>query len=790
MNILKSNLIKNISLTISVVASLNSHAEPLNLSFLQGVTELDPKTIENLGKKYIPGKYLINVELNNNNIGNHIIIIDEADSDTLCLTTEWFNKVGISIKEEFFKKNYDVERKCYKIEGREDTKISFDFSNQSMKFSIPQDGLVKEKFEELPWDYGIEALRLRYNANINKTDFGTYSYGSVGATANLNEWLINTSLYASESNLDVSMFTATHALEEAKADLSIGQSYMSNSSIGNSGFIGVSLVSNSSMSPNDIGYKPVFRGVALSNARVTLVQNTNVIYSELVPPGPFTIDNVNLLNSGDVIMTITESDGSVNEQTFPLTFSGNSLNKGEVEYGIYSGLRDDSKSKLDGVFIGGFIGYGFDSYTLNLSSVLHKKYQGFGGRIIKDLGMFGNLSFEQAFSHAKSNSNSFNSSKFEVSYNKSFNQNTQFQLSTTQYLSKEYIEFSEFDITEDIIDESARMKSQYNIGISHHLTPNIGLTLGAWYRSYWKGIDDNITFNSGISKKFDWFSANISASYNKRGAESDYSGSLSVSIPLDLYGKTYNSFASANFSQSGRSYVIGNSSSINEDLDYSASVGYEDGSDSKSYSLDSTYRNEYSNLRGYVSQTGGANSIGASISGEMIVLPTKEDILFSRYIGNTVAIANVEDIEGVKFNSSRSSTNNKGNAIITLSDYSENRIAVNADTLPLEIELSKAIKKAVPTSGAVLYVPFEAIKINRYLLQIRNVDGRFLKNGEWATTEDGQPLGFISQNGILFINTINEISNLKFKDCTVPKSEIKNVLELQEVRCESNNKSF
>ncbi|MFZ3464918.1 fimbria/pilus outer membrane usher protein [Vibrio harveyi] len=787
MKMLKLNLINNITLAITLLGSLNLYAEPLNLSFLQGITELDPRTVENLGKKYIPGKYLINVELNGNKLGNHMITIDEADSDVICLSSEWLSEVGINIEEVFFKNNYDLERKCYRLEDGSGTKVSFDFSNQLMKFSIPQDGLVKEKLEELPWDYGIDALRLRYNANINKTDSGTYSYSSVSATANLSEWLFSSSLYASESDLDVSMFTATHALEAAKADLSIGQSYMSNSSIGNSGFIGASLVSNSSMTPGDIGYKPVFRGVALSNARVTLVQNTNVIYSELLPPGPFTIDNVSLLNSGDVTMTITESDGSVNEQTFPITFSGNSLNQGEVEYGIYSGLRDDSKSKLDGVFIGGFIGYGFDDYTINLSSVLHRKYQGFGGRIIKDLGVFGNLNFEQAFSYAKSNNDSFNGSKFEVGYNKIFNKNTHFQLSTTQYLSQEYVDFSEFDIKEDMIDNSVKIERQYSVDISHKLTPNISLTLGSWYRSYWKGIGDNITFSGGISKKFDWFTANISASYNKRGGESDYSGSLSVSVPLDLYGKTYNSFASANFSQSGRSYVLGSSSSVNEDLDYSASIGYEDGSNNKSYSLDSTYRNEYSSLRGYLSQTGGANSIGGSLSGEIIVLPTKDDVLFSKHIGHTVAVANVENIEGVKFNSSRSSTNHKGNAIITLSDYSENRIAVNADTLPLNIELSKAIKKAVPTSGAVLYVPFEAIKINRYLLQIRNVDGTFLKNGEWATTEDGQPLGFISQNGILFVNTINEISSLKFKDCTVSKSEIKNVLELQEVRCEPND---
>ncbi|XLM21608.1 fimbria/pilus outer membrane usher protein, partial [Chromobacterium piscinae] len=60
------------------------------------------------------------------------------------------------------------------------------------------------------------------------------------------------------------------------------------------------------------GYAPVVRGVAETNAKVSVRQNGNVIYENVVPPGEFSIDDLyNTGFSGDLEVTVTEADGRV-----------------------------------------------------------------------------------------------------------------------------------------------------------------------------------------------------------------------------------------------------------------------------------------------------------------------------------------------------------------------------------------------------------------------------------------------------------------------------------------------
>ncbi|WP_235380301.1 fimbria/pilus outer membrane usher protein, partial [Escherichia coli] len=72
-------------------------------------------------------------------------------------------------------------------------------------------------------------------------------------------------------------------------------------------------------------YAPKLQGIATSNARVTVEQNGRVLESIVVPPGPFEINNLGAISSGDLIMTITEENGSKRTEHFPVTIMGNLL---------------------------------------------------------------------------------------------------------------------------------------------------------------------------------------------------------------------------------------------------------------------------------------------------------------------------------------------------------------------------------------------------------------------------------------------------------------------------------
>lgn len=776
------------TLTVGILLALHGatlSASGLNLSFLQGGARVDPSAWENLNSNYVPGRYLVDVELNGKSLGKRILTVTDKDKDELCLSEPWLQEAGIDIAPEFYAPMFNQIRQCYPLALEPNTQINFDFATQNIKFMLPQQGLSRQKTAPSDWNYGMSAVRLNYDANVSVNDVDVTAYSSVGMMVNVGQWVATTSASVTEDDIDVQMVTATRALHDMKADLTIGKTFVSNSLVGGASLLGFGVTSNSSMLPNDLGYTPTFTGVASSNSRVTLTQNGSTVYSEMVPPGPFTIDNANLLNSGDVTMTVTEVDGSVSTQFFPLTIVANMINPGEFEYGVFAGLRDSGLENLDGVFTAATFGYGFDDYTVKTSALLHAKYVGSGVGLITGLGEFGTLGLEGAYAYALYDDDRQRSGgKVSLTYAKTFNEKTSLQLVGAQYTSQDYTEFSGFspwDVDDSQVDKE---KTQYELSLSHRLTDTITTSLSGWHRIYWGDTDASTGVNGNVSTRFEHFSLSLGGNYNQSGDKDSYSASLSVSVPFNLFGQKYSSYGSANVTDSGsKSFTTGVSSSVG-DVDYSASIGWSHPGDSQTYSLRSSYQGERVLFNGDISQSGESTTGSASVSGSVIILPSQRDFIFTRNTSDTIVIANVADTEGVKFISSPYPTNNKGNAVIPVSSYGVNNITLDGNTLPIEVELLSTYEEVVPTAGAVVYMPFDSVKVKRYLFQIKDRNGKFVPNGTWAVSSTGAPLGFITQNGILFVNSVDELEGLQLGACLIQSSAIKDTQSLQEVTCE------
>ncbi|WP_158682287.1 fimbria/pilus outer membrane usher protein, partial [Cronobacter sakazakii] len=83
--------------------------------------------------------------------------------------------------------------------------------------------------------------------------------------------------------------TAVHAL---KSELTIGDSSTPGDVFDSLLVRGVQLASDDDMLPDQLnGFAPIIRGIAKSNARVTVRENGYVVYQRSVPPGPFVIND-------------------------------------------------------------------------------------------------------------------------------------------------------------------------------------------------------------------------------------------------------------------------------------------------------------------------------------------------------------------------------------------------------------------------------------------------------------------------------------------------------------------
>ncbi|WP_162827445.1 hypothetical protein, partial [Escherichia coli] len=78
--------------------------------------------------------------------------------------------------------------------------------------------------------------------------------------------------------------------------------------------------------------------------------------------------------------------------------------------------------------------------------------------------------------------------------------------------------------------------------------------------------------------------------------------------------------------------------------------------------------------------------------------------------------------------------------------YDWNTVTIDAGTLPLSTELTNTSQKVVPTDKAVVWMPFDALKVKRYLLQVKQRDGVLVPGGTWARDSKNTPLGFVANN--------------------------------------------
>ncbi len=793
-----------LALAISTVfASATGVAgEKLDMSFIQGGAGVNPDVWAALNGSYVPGRYLVDLTLNGKDAGKQILDVTPQDSEALCLPEAWLTKAGIYVSADYFREGYDATRQCYVLAKAPSVSVDFDVSTQSLALSIPQKGLVKMP-ENVDWDYGTDAFRVNYNANANSGRNNTSAFGSADLKANVGRWVVSSSATASsgdsgDNSASINMFTATRAIRALSADLAVGKTSTGDSLLGSTGTYGVSLSRNNSMKPGNLGYTPVFSGIANGPSRVTLTQNGRLLHSEMVPAGPFSITDVPLYTSGDVTMRVTGEDGREHVQNFPLSVMAGQLSPGQHEFSVAAGLPDDDSDLEGGVFAASY-GYGLNGLTLRAGGVFNQDWQGASAGVVTGLGVLGAVSVDGAYATAKYRDGTRSGNKVQVSWNKQLPvTNTGLRLSWSRQ-SEEYEDMSSFDPTELWGQENhgRRTKDEWNAGISQPVGGLFSLSVSGWQRSYypasmtgnyWRsgdnGKETGITGTLSTQVKGVNLSLGWSGSRNSQG-ENNWSASASVSVPFTLFDRRYSSSTSVSTSKNGGTgFSSGVSGSLNDRFSYGFGGGSDSNGSANSY-LNASYSGDRAYLSAALNHSSGSGTSGSvSASGSVLAVPAAKDVMFSRTTGETVAIVNVKDTPGVKVTSGEGQTNGGGNLVVPLSSYGWNTVTIDAGTLPLNTELTTTSMKVVPTDKAVVWMPFDALKVRRYLLQVKQRNGEFVPGGTWARDSRNTPLGFVANNGVLMINTVDVPGDITLGQCRIPAKKLQDTEKLQEIMCE------
>ncbi|EFN0721119.1 F4 (K88) fimbrial usher FaeD, partial [Escherichia coli] len=522
------------------------------------------------------------------------------------------------------------------------------------------------------------------------------------------------------------------------------------------------------------------------------------LYSEMVPAGPFSITDVPLYTSGDVTMKVTGEDGREQTQVFPLAVMNGQLSPGEHEFNLAAGLPDDD-SDMDGAVFAASYGYGLENLTLRTGLVFNQDWKGASAGMVVGLGWLGAVSVDGAYASAKYRDGSHSGNKVQLAWSKQLEPtNTSLRLSWSRR-SEEYEDMSSFNPSEvySQVNQGRRTKDEWSVGISQPVGDLFSLSLSGWQRSYYpasvisahrqqkdSGKERGITGTLSTQIKGATLNLGWSGSRNSDG-ENNWSASASVSVPFMLLDRRYSSSTSVSTSKDGGTgFSTGLSGSLNDRFSYGFGGGRDGDGGASSY-LNASYSGDRAYLSGALNQSSSGGTSGSvSASGSVLAVPAAKDIMFSRTTGDTVAVVNVKDTPGVKVTSGDGQTNSDGNLVVPLNSYGWNTVTIDAGTLPLSTELTNTSQKVVPTDKAVVWMPFDALKVKRYLLQVKQRNGEFVPGGTWARDSKNTPLGFVANNGVLMINAVDAPGDITLGQCRIPAAKLQDTEKLQEITCE------
>ncbi|UJD82592.1 fimbrial biogenesis outer membrane usher protein [Serratia rubidaea] len=669
----------------------------------------------------------------------------------------------------------------------------FDFGQQRLNLSIPQAALTSEArgyVDPSQWDQGLPAALLNYSfsgANTwrnNRPGTEDSYYLNLRSGANLGAWRLRNYSTYSDSNgrrhWDNVNTYLQRDVQSLKGQLTLGDSTTPGDIFDSVQYRGAQLASDDNMYPDSLkGFAPVVRGIAQSNAQVTVRQNGYIIYQTYVPPGAFAItDLYPTASSGDLEVTITEASGAERRFVQPFSAVPVMLREGRLKYAVTAG---EYRTRNDGAQTPTF-GQGTLIYGLPGDSTVY------GGLLVADrynaqalgvghgFGSLGSLSADVTLAKTQLHDGSqHRGQSYRFQYAKDVEAtNTTFTLAGYRYSTSGFYDFQEanelgFDGNTWRQKYNKRSKAQINVNQS--LKEYGNFYVSAYQQDYWgqTGYERNLSAGYNLSYNAISYGLNYTYSQAPGNNANDQQFAFNVQVPLSKW--LPNSWASYNMNTSKRgntSQQVGLSGTALADnnLSYNVQQSYSNRGTGASGNANASYKGTYGEVQGGYNYTKDTQQLNYGLQGGLVVHPYGATL--SQQQGETLALVRAPGAAGAKVqNNTGVKTDWRGYAVVPyVSTYRKNRIALDTETLAEDVDIDTNTQTVVPTKGALVLADFKT-RVGSRVLMTLSYQGKPVPFGATASlVQDAGALensGIVGPDGQLYLSGVPESGKLQVK---------------------------
>lgn len=655
--------------------------------------------------------------------------------------------------------------------------VAVDVGEQRLDVSIPQAMLRRNPRGYVSperWDRGVSAGFLDYNLSSYQSSTQGLAqqsaYASLNGGLNLGDWRLRqrSALNIGEQGQTLQNLAtfAQRDVDSLRSQLTLGDSFTDGDLFDSVSMRGIRLNSDERMLPDSQrGYAPVVRGIAATNARVTIRQNGYIIHEETVAPGTFEISDLNPTSSnGDLEVTVTEATGQESHFTVPFSSVARSLRPGVSRYTASLGQARDLTHGYSPYVAQGSYQRGItNSITAYTGSSVTDGYTSalLGGVLNTEYGAFG---ADLTQSATKLGGQQFTGRSVSVSYNKVLSTGTNFTVASYRYSTDGYFGLNDALNARDQleaygdekggVDDIRRARSRSEINVSQTVGRGYLFVTGS-VQNYWNDTGSDTQFQAGYNHSWNWGSASISASRTQDAfGESENQVLLSFSMPIGKFGSNRPYLTSSvSHSSSGASNVqstLSGTAGKEGQIDYGVTGTY-DSPGTSSLSGNGQYRTSYGTLNASVSQGSDYRQISAGMAGSVVAHP--RGVTFGQTLGDSIAIIDAPGAGAALVSgASNVKLDGQGLAVVPyLTPYRVNTLELDPKGLSDNVELKSTAQNVVPRSGSVVMVKYDTISGHALLIQSRQSDGNPLPFGASVYDEKNQEVGVVGQGGQIFV---------------------------------------
>lgn len=654
-----------------------------------------------------------------------------------------------------------------------------DFNLMKLDISIPQAAMnnrAKDFVDPATWDDGVPVLFSNYTFSGAKRENkkgsnNSNQYMNLQNGFNAGPWRFrNYTTYSSnegENSWDVISTNVERDIKFLKSKMIIGESSTAGDIFPSQQFTGIQMSSDENMLPNSMkGFAPTIRGIANSNAEVTIRQNGYIIYQSYVAPGAFEITDLYPTSySGDLEVTVKEADGTERRFNQPFAAVPVMQRPGRLKYSAtLARYRAADKDDREPEFAQATAIYGVSNdITLYTGTLLSTDYlAGIAGAGFS-LHSLGSVSVDMTYAQTTlDNNESHNGQSYRIQYSKNIEATeTNVTLAGYRYSTAGFYDFDEANEHQDDSGSSSlggHKRSKLQVSINQSLWEGASIYFSAYQQDYWQRSESEKNLALGLNFSSYGINYNLTYIYSQlEDEDNDQQIALNVRIPLSRW--LPNSWASYNVTQQkggDTRQQIGLSGTALDDnrLSYNLQQSHTDHGGGNSSSLYSSYRSHFGTINVGYNYDDSSRQTSYGMSGGIVA--HSHGITLSQPLSNSFALIDTNGASGARIqNVPGLKTDWRGYAIVPyLTPYSENRISIDTTTLPEDIDIKNSSEMVIPNKGAMVTAHFDAHIGVRALIKLVQPGNKPVPFGAVAVSEDQTMENIVDDGGILYLTGI------------------------------------